>query len=41
MCKKRELDDPAKSYSEYETDDSEYVADNVKIETEPDSDEAY
>ena len=40
MCKKRELDNPTKSYSEYETDDSEYMADDVKIETEPDSDEA-
>ena len=40
MHKKRELDNPTKSYSEYETDDSKYVADNIKIETEPDSDEA-
>ena len=30
---------PTKSYSKYETDDSEYVADDVKIESEPDSDE--
>ena len=37
---KREVDDPANSYSEYKTDDSQYPADDVKIVTETNSDEA-
>ena len=37
---KREVDDPANSYSEYETDDSQYLADDVNIVTETDSDDA-
>ena len=37
---KREVDDPANSYSEYETDDSQYLADDVKIVTETDSNDA-
>ena len=37
---KREPDDPAESYSEYETDHSDYVKDNVKIPLETDLDEA-
>ena len=37
---KREVDDPANSYSKYETNNSQYLADDVKIVTETDSDEA-
>ena len=37
---KREPDDPAESYSEYETDHSDYVEDDVEIPPETDSDEA-
>ena len=37
---KREADDPADSYSEYEIDCSDYVKDNVEIPLETDSDEA-
>ena len=37
---KREVDDPASSYSEYKTDDSQYLADDIKIVTETDSNEA-
>ena len=37
---KREPDDPANSYSEYETDDSQYIPDHIKIDTESDSDDA-
>ena len=37
---KREPDDPAESYSEYETDCSDYVKDDVEIPLETDSDEA-
>ena len=37
---KREVDDPANSYSKYETDDSQYLADDVKIVRETDSNEA-
>ena len=37
---KQEVDNPANSYSEYETDDSQYLADDVKIVTETNSDEA-
>ena len=36
---KREPDDPAESYSEYETDCSDYVEDDVEIPLETDSDE--
>ena len=37
---KREPDDPAESYSEYETDFSDYVKDDVEISLETDSNEA-
>ena len=37
---KQEPDDPAKLYSEYEADQSDYPSDNVKIPPETDSDEA-
>ena len=37
---KREPDDPAESYSEYETDCSDYVEDDVEIPPETDLDEA-
>ena len=37
---KREVDNPENSYSEYETDDSQYLADDVKIVPETDSNEA-
>ena len=37
---KRELDDPAESYSEYETDGSDYLSNDVEIQPETDSDEA-
>ena len=37
---KREPDDPAESYSEYETDHSDYIKDDVEIPLETDSDEA-
>ena len=37
---KREPDDPAESYSECETDHSDYVEDNVEIPPETDSDGA-
>ena len=37
---KREPDDPAESYSEYETNHSDYVEDDVEILPETDSDEA-
>ena len=37
---KRKPDDPAESYSEYETDCSDYVKDDVEIPLETDSDEA-
>ena len=37
---KREPDDLANSYSEYETDDSQYIPDHIKIDTESDSDDA-
>ena len=37
---KREPDDPAESYSEYETDCSDYVKDDVEIPPETNLDEA-
>ena len=37
---KREEDDPAESYSKYETDRSNYVEDDVETPPETDSDEA-
>ena len=37
---KREPNDPANSYSEYETDNSQYIPDHIKIDTESDSDDA-
>ena len=37
---KREPDDPAESYFEYETDRSDYIEDDVEIPLETDSDEA-
>ena len=37
---KRKVDGPANSYSEYETDDSQYLADDVKIVTKTNSDDA-
>ena len=33
-------DDPANSYSEYETNDSQYIPDHIKVDTELDSDDA-
>ena len=37
---KREPDNLTNSYSEYKTDDSQYIPDHIKIDTESDSDDA-